>query len=128
MRRLLLLVVLIPFFLSIALTGCEKTKEENGAEKSSEKALTKENRDSETARVKGLPSFAGLVKKLEPSVVNISTTSVISGRGFPFPQYPSPFGEEDPFGEFFEKFFGEAPRQEFRHQGLGSGFIISEDG
>ncbi|HEX3034251.1 MAG TPA: DegQ family serine endoprotease [Thermodesulfobacteriota bacterium] len=128
MRRFLLLVALIPFFLLIALTGCEKIKEENAAERSSEKTLTKENRDSETAGVKELPSFAGLIKKLEPSVVNISTTSVISRRGLPFPQFPSPFGEEDPFGEFFEKFFGEAPQQEFRQQGLGSGFIISEDG
>lgn len=74
-----------------------------------------------------LPSLADLVKRLKPSVVNISTTSVVKGGGSLF---ESPFGggEQDPFEEFFKKFFGDVPQREFRQRGLGSGFILSEDG
>ena len=77
-----------------------------------------------------LPSFADLVEVLKPSVVNISTTSVVKQRGF-FPQQSpnSPYGQKDPFEDFFKKFFGgNSPQKEFKRQGLGSGFIISEDG
>ena len=68
-----------------------------------------------------------LVKELSPSVVNISTTSVTKRKPFAF---NSPFGKEnDQFEKFFEKFFGDdLPEREFRKKGLGSGFIISEDG
>lgn len=74
-----------------------------------------------------LKSLSQLVKRLTPSVVNISTTSVITSRQSPF---QSPFGgrENDPFEEFFNKFFGDIPQREFRKSGLGSGFILSDDG
>jgi len=73
-------------------------------------------------------SLSPLVKQLSPSVVNISTTSVSKGRSF---SYQSPFGGEeqgDPFQDFFKRYFGDAPEQEFKRKGLGSGFIFSEDG
>lgn len=75
----------------------------------------------------GFNSLSPLVKKLSPSVVNISTTNVSKGRTF---SYESPFKdrENDPFNEFFDKFFGEQPEREFKGRGLGSGFIFSEDG
>ncbi|MFQ5787367.1 MAG: DegQ family serine endoprotease [Thermodesulfobacteriota bacterium] len=68
-----------------------------------------------------------LVKRLSPAVVNISTTSVTKTGPSP---HKSPFGgrQNDPFEEFFNRFFGEFPQREFRRRGLGSGFIISEDG
>lgn len=68
-----------------------------------------------------------LVKSLSPSVVNISTTSVTKSRGFGF---NSPNNDpNDPFEQFFDRFFGEnSPQREFRRRGLGSGFIISRDG
>ncbi len=74
-----------------------------------------------------LPSLADLVKRLKPSVVNVSTTSVVKGG---VSQFESPFGggEQDPFEEFFKRFFGDVPQREFRQRGLGSGFILSEDG
>ncbi len=40
---------------------------------------------------------------------------------------PSPFGQEDPFREFFDKFFGEMPKT-FKTRSLGSGFIIDPAG
>jgi serine protease Do len=64
-----------------------------------------------------------LAKELTPSVVNVNTTQVVKGRG----RLRSPFGEDDPFNEFFKRFFGDTPRQ-FKSTSLGSGFIINRDG
>ena len=67
-------------------------------------------------------SFADLAEKLMPSVVNISTTTVITTQSNPFPfQFPpgSPF--EDMFKEF-------GTPQERKSSALGSGFIIDEKG
>ncbi|HXH09705.1 MAG TPA: DegQ family serine endoprotease [Alphaproteobacteria bacterium] len=77
------------------------------------------------------PNFADLAEHLRPSVVNISTTQVVKGQRRMLPRFPfpSPFGERDPFEEFFERFFGgEGPQREFRRRSLGSGFIITKDG
>jgi len=84
---------------------------------------------AETPRAPG--SFADLAEKLKPAVVNISTTKTIrAGRGG---QFRAPFGES-PFDryfwgdDFFERFFGDVPKREFKQRSLGSGFIISHDG
>jgi serine protease Do len=64
-------------------------------------------------------------------VVNMSTTQVVKGqrRTMPRMPFPNPFGERDPFEEFFERFFGgENPQREFRRRSLGSGFIINREG
>ena len=69
-------------------------------------------------------SFADLAEELMPSVVYISTTQTVktSGRQFPFEFPPG-----SPFGEMFKDF--ERDRQTERQQsGLGSGFIIKENG
>ena len=68
-------------------------------------------------------SFTELVKRVGPDVVNISTTKVVK-RG----PMPGPFGNEGPwkdfFGDdFFERFFGQIPRERTQRS-LGSGFII----
>jgi serine protease Do len=78
-----------------------------------------------------VPHFADLAEHLRPSVVNISTTQVVKGqrRATPRLPFPSPFGERDPFEEFFDRFFGgEGPQREFRRRSLGSGFIINREG
>ncbi|MEK6697954.1 MAG: Do family serine endopeptidase [Nitrospirota bacterium] len=66
-------------------------------------------------------SFAPLVKKETPSVVNISTRQVVKVR------QQSPFGDPQ-MDQFFNRFFGNAPQREQVRQSLGSGFIISSDG
>ena len=80
---------------------------------------------SPVAAVQGLPDFVTLANKFKPVVVNISTTQVSGGgQGF-----GSPFGEEDPFGDFWHKFFGgPSPRGPQRQKSLGSGFLIDRDG
>jgi serine protease Do len=73
----------------------------------------------------GIPgSFADLAKKASPSVVNISTVKVLKGRG----PMPMPFGQGDPFRDFFERFFHDQIPKDFRQQSLGTGFIIDKEG
>jgi serine protease Do len=97
---------------------------------------------------RGLPDFADLVERTGPAVVNIRTTAraranasapgANPGAG---PRAPEGLDENDPFYEFFRRFFpprgpGQpqpntpAPqgRGEEVPRGVGSGFIISTDG
>jgi serine protease Do len=69
-------------------------------------------------------SFSQLAKNASPSVVNISTVKVVKGGG----QIPSPFGPDDPFREFFERFFGDRAPRDFKQRSLGTGFIIDKKG
>ena len=69
-------------------------------------------------------SFSDLTERVKPAVVNISTSKTYKGRG----RYNVPFGQS-PFGDdFFDRFFGDMPRREFKQRSLGSGFVISNDG
>jgi len=72
-------------------------------------------------------TFAKLAEKLKPAVINISTTMVVKQSPF-FKDRPSPFGEEDPFREFWERFFGGEIPREFETKSLGSGVIINKEG
>jgi serine protease Do len=82
--------------------------------------------------ITGLPNFAPLIEKLTPVTVNISSSRTVKAgfSGFNAP----PFGEQgDPFrdffgDDFFRRFFDGDPNREFRQQGLGSGFIIDNEG
>jgi len=84
-------------------------------------------RAADTSAVKPFPqapaSFTDLVERVQQGVVNISTTKVVKRRPM-----PSPFGPQGPFrdffgDDFFERFFGQLPREQKQHS-LGSGFII----
>ncbi|WP_263478916.1 Do family serine endopeptidase [Roseovarius carneus] len=71
-------------------------------------------------------SFADLAEKISPSVVNITTSTVVATGTGPSPVVP----EGSPFEDFFREFRdrsgnGDRPR---RSSALGSGFVISEDG
>jgi len=61
------------------------------------------------------PSFAAVARKTMPVVVNISTTA------------QRPVRSGDPIEEFFNRFFGEATREN-NQRSLGSGILISRDG
>jgi serine protease Do len=77
--------------------------------------------------VAGAPlTFAAIARAARPTVVNVSTTQTVHTRGFPQPE-PEPFGEEDPFSQFFPHSFPQQPRS-FTQHALGSGVIIGRDG
>jgi serine protease Do len=69
-------------------------------------------------------SFAELIKKSSPSVVNIIAVKVMRTPD----QGTSPFGMEDPLRDFFERYFGGQVPQEYRQNALGTGFIIDKEG
>ncbi len=93
-------------------------------------------------------SFAPLVKRVMPTVVNVSVVQEIKVQGFglPFgppgegeqgpgaqqaPQQGPPQGPNAPFNPFeqFRRFFGpQMPPREYKQHGLGSGVIISPSG
>ena len=73
-------------------------------------------------------SFSQLAKSASPSVVNISTIKVIKGRRQAPMPFGGPHGQDDPFKDFFERFFRDQIPKDFRQQSLGSGFIIEKDG
>jgi serine protease Do len=79
---------------------------------------------------KGTPeSFADLVEKLQPAVVNISTVQTIENRrgNRRLPQAP----EGTPFGDLWDQFrdrFEEQEAEPRQARSLGSGFIIDANG
>src|SRR6266481_6022530 len=66
------------------------------------------------------PNWVELTRALKPAVVNISTKRVQEGTSM-----PSPFGNDDPFQQFFKQ-FGQPGRKTVRS--MGSGFIINPAG
>lgn len=68
-----------------------------------------------------LPNFVELARRLKPAVVNISTAKTVA------PQMRSPHGQ-DPFQDYFQRFFEQQPQTPQKQRSLGSGFIISKDG
>lgn len=78
------------------------------------------------------PSFADLVEKLSPAVVNIQTTQKVQSPNIKFKFKGLPEGEGmDPFREFFERFgeqFGGGEKGERDVTSLGSGFVIDPTG
>ncbi|GEQ97771.1 serine protease [Iodidimonas gelatinilytica] len=83
-----------------------------------------------SAHARQMPeSFADLVEKLSPAVVNISSVQTVEARSS-----RSPFPPGSPFEDFFEEFLnrgqpnGSDEPQTRKLQSLGSGFIIDAKG
>ena len=86
------------------------------------------------AFARGAPeSFADLAADISPSVVNITTSSVVAAPTGGGPVLP----EGSPFQDFFDDFMnpdgqgqgqGQGDGERQRQQALGSGFVISADG
>jgi serine protease Do len=94
-------------------------------------------------RALALPSWAPLVRRVMPTVVNVAVTQEVkateygesgptpggdSGGGGPFG-----FGNGGPFGfggpfQGFQYFFGQQTPRHFKQHGIGSGVIVSPDG
>ncbi len=70
-------------------------------------------------------NFSELAETAKSGVVNIRTVKTVNGGGPVFRHFfRGPFGNQDPFRDFF----GGGPMREFKQRSLGSGFIISKDG
>jgi serine protease Do len=75
-------------------------------------------------------SFADIVERVAPAVVNISTTKAIRRGQMPDMPFPEP-PPGSPFEDFFREFFDQdrAPEQMPRRQSsLGSGFVVDPQG
>ena len=103
------------------------------ADNSNEAPLTAP--DTQARRQQVMPdSFADLVEKVSPAVVNINTSSVIEQtnmpgfpQGSPFSELFRDFGFQGPGQNDVPEGFG-SPGQPQRANALGSGFVISDDG
>ena len=70
-------------------------------------------------------AFAGISKKLAPAVVNISTTQVIEK---PKGGRKTPHHYDDPFQDFFDRFFDSPEDGPSAERSLGSGVIVDKKG
>src|SRR5437870_3220104 len=74
-------------------------------------------------------SFAGIVNRVEPAVVNIATTQVMERRPSSKKRRSQPYDQDDPMQDFFDRFFDgrpDGPPQAERS--LGSGVIVDKRG
>ncbi len=69
-------------------------------------------------------TFADLAEQISPSVVNITTSTVVAGRTGPQGVVP----EGSPFEDFFNDLEDDPRGESRRSSALGSGFVISADG
>jgi len=74
-------------------------------------------------------SFASIVNKVEPAVVNIATTQVLERKQSSKKRRAQPYDQDDPMQDFFDRFFDgrqDGPPQAERS--LGSGVIVDKQG
>jgi serine protease Do len=75
--------------------------------------------------------FSQIAKALEPAVVNINTESTIKPAARRRGQAPGDDeggDDQNPFGDFFDKFFGNQNNGPIRERSLGSGVIVDSKG
>src|SRR4030043_228076 len=74
-------------------------------------------------------NFSELAEKVRSGVVNIQVVKKIKNIDFGSHRFfGTPFGEKNPFGDFFGPFSEGNPPGGFEQRGVGSGFAISQDG
>ncbi len=70
-------------------------------------------------------NFSELAERVRSGVVNIQVTKKVANAAFGN-QPGNPFGEMNPFGDFFGPFGGNQPGR--KQQGVGSGFVMNREG
>ncbi|HUL21749.1 MAG TPA: DegQ family serine endoprotease [Thermodesulfobacteriota bacterium] len=73
-------------------------------------------------------NFTDLASMVRPGVVNIQVVKKVKNVGFGFHSFGGPFGDKNPFGDFFGPFFEGNPPRSFEQRGVGSGFVMNRDG
>jgi serine protease Do len=71
--------------------------------------------------------FSQIAKTLEPAVVNINTESTVKPTARRRGQNPGD-DQDNPFGDFFDRFFGNGDNGPIRQRSLGSGVIVDAKG
>ncbi|WP_026182796.1 DegQ family serine endoprotease [Leeia oryzae] len=71
-----------------------------------------------------LPDFTKIVAEQGPAVVNVSVSGTVKASDTD----NNPFADGDPFGELFKRFQLPSPEQRTPVHGLGSGFIVKDNG
>ena len=136
MKKTVLIAIVILLLLSVVATGIQRSQVAGSI---SDNASTRGAQASEIIVPKmatnsgtpvstiALPNFAEIVQRVGPAVVHIAVEAKVASRNA-----RNPFGNidpNDPFFEFFKRFMPEqGAQQERKVQGMGSGFIVSEDG
>jgi len=72
-------------------------------------------------------SFASIVNKVEPAVVNIATTQVLE-RKQAKKRRSQPYDQDDPMQDFFDRFFDGRQEPSQAERSLGSGVIVDKRG
>ncbi len=81
----------------------------------------------EPGAIVGSNIFVEIAAKENPAVVHISTSTKPQAQPNPGRQFRGrPPGQQDPFRDFFDRFFG--PQRNVPRRSLGSGFIIDKEG
>jgi len=73
-------------------------------------------------------NFSDLAEKVRSGVVNVQVVKKVKNIGFGFRQFGNPFGEKNPFGDFFGPFSEGNPPGGFEQRGVGSGFVMNREG
>lgn len=73
-------------------------------------------------------NFTDLARMVRPGVVNIQVVKKVKNVAFGFRNFGSPFGDKNPFGDFFGPFSEGNPPREYKQQGVGSGFVMNKEG
>src|SRR5512139_2191465 len=73
-------------------------------------------------------NFSDLAEKVRSGVVNVQVGKKVKNIGFEIRNFGSPFGEKNPFGDFFGPFSEGNPPKDFEQRGVGSGFVMNREG
>lgn len=109
---------------AVASAACSGNLASAGAAAQAPAATTEQSLAAPSRLASSLPDFATLAERYGPAVVNVA----VVGKSEPVADFPG-LSPNDPFSEFFRRFGQPMPRGNFPPQrGVGSGFIVSNDG
>jgi serine protease Do len=103
-------------FVVLLLAGCGRS---DAPPTVSSPAAVMTNAGAASPVAASLPDFSALVDQVGPAVVNIATIQVSKTPSLP---------QDHPFHDFLRRFGMPGEGEEQRSEGMGSGFIVSEDG
>ncbi|MGZ3560043.1 MAG: DegQ family serine endoprotease [Thermodesulfobacteriota bacterium] len=73
-------------------------------------------------------NFSELAEMVRPGVANIQVVKKVKNIDFGFRNFRSPYGDKNPFGDFFGPFSEGNPPRDFEQRGVGSGFVMNQQG